>query len=101
MYGNALILELRKQGLLVEPNATLHVYYSGIPVGSCIADLIVENLVAVELKALEAIYPGHLAQLRAYMKTSGHELGLVINFGPARVDVKRVIESRVQLRKGG
>lgn len=100
VYRNAMVVELRSEGLTVQPEATLTVHYRGQPIGTCFADLLVENLVVVELKAKEGIRPGHEMQCLAYLRTSGHETGLVLNFGPVRVDVKRMINSR-GVRKSG
>jgi len=93
VYRNALALEIAKEGLTARIEAPLRVHYGGIAVGTCFADLIVEEIVVVEIKAQEAILPGHKAQVRAYLRCSGHVTGLVVNFGPVRVDVKRVDET--------
>ena len=74
--------------------------YEGCDVGICDADLIVDEAVVVETKAKEAILPGHRGQLRAYLRTAGYETGLVVNFGPVRVDVNRVVETPVRRRSG-
>lgn len=97
VYKTALVYELRQAGIQVKPNCPLQVHYREIIAGDCYADLVVEGVVAVELKAQESILPGHMLQLRAYMRTSGIKVGLLINFGPTQVDVKRVIESVAQV----
>lgn len=97
---NALALELRKMGHRVLVDAPLRVDYQGNDVGICDADLIVDETVVVETKAKEAILPGHRVQPRAYLRTAGYEIGLVINFGPVRVDVNRAVETRVRRRSG-
>ncbi|MCE9584023.1 MAG: GxxExxY protein [Planctomycetes bacterium] len=90
VYRNGLALELTDMGLRAKVEVPLTVLLRGAPVGHCSADLVVEGVVAVETKAQEAILPGHLAQLRAYLRCSGLPAGLVMNFGPSRVDVRRV-----------
>lgn len=100
IYRNALALELRKMGHRVLIEVPLRVDYEGNDVGRCDADLIVDDIVVVETKATEAIQPGHRLQLRAYLRTAGYEIGLVLNFGPMRVDVNRVEETRVRRRSG-
>lgn len=94
VYRNALALELAGEGIRSIPEVPLGVKYNGLPVGSCFADLVVESIVVVEVKAQEAILPGHLLQLHAYLRCSGLETGLVINFGPKRVDVRRVAATK-------
>ncbi|MCC6740834.1 MAG: GxxExxY protein [Planctomycetia bacterium] len=91
VYRNALAHELEAEGLSVRVEPSFPVEYSGITVGFCRADLVVENLVVVETKAQEAILPGHRAQLGAYLRCSGCDAGLVVNFGPEKVEVKRVV----------
>ncbi|MCO6450548.1 MAG: GxxExxY protein [Caldilineales bacterium] len=83
VYENALVHELRKRGMTVEQQAPLPVYYDGVQVGEYYADIIVNNLVILELKAAEAISPVHTTQLINYLKASIIEVGLVLNFGPS------------------
>ena len=94
VYRNALALELEKEGFGVRIEVPIQVQYQGTVVSNCFADLIVERLVVVETKAKDALLPGHLSQLRAYLRSSGIEAGLALNFGPAKVDVKRADWSR-------
>ena len=89
IYRDALALELSGEGLHVRVEAPITVHYNGVALGTCAADLIVERTVVAELKAQEAILPGHMAQLRAYLRSSGHPAGIVINFGPVKVEMKR------------
>ncbi|MBI2920811.1 MAG: GxxExxY protein [Planctomycetes bacterium] len=100
VYRNALALELKKLGRTVRIEVRLTVEHDGTPVGICKADLIVEEVVAVETKAQEALLPGHVTQLRAYLRSSPWETGLVLNFGPVRVEVKRVEETKLGRRSG-
>jgi GxxExxY protein len=93
IYENALAHELAKQGLGVERQRMLPVVYDGIPVGEHRADLIVEGRVVVELKSVSGISDQHMAQLMSTMKAAGAKVGLLINFGEARLvdGVRRVI----------
>ena len=100
VYRNSLALEIAKEGLRCRTEVALRVKYGGINVGTCFADLIVEDTVVVETKAQEAILPGHLAQLRACLRCSGHEAGLVINFGPVRVNLRREDETPAARKSG-
>jgi len=93
IYENALAHELAKEGLSVERQRILPVVYDGIPVGQHRADLIVEGKVVVELKSVGDISDQHVAQLMSTMKAAGSKVGLLINFGEARLvdGVRRVI----------
>ena len=68
-------------------------YYRDIVVGEYTADLLVEDLVVVELKAIKAFDDIHLAQCLNYLKATGLKVGLLINFGGRTVQVKRVVNS--------
>lgn len=90
VYENALVHEMRKQGLSVTQQVPLDVYYDGVVVGHYIADIIVENCVLIELKATEGIVDAHIAQALNYLATTGLPLCLILNFGTAKVQIKRV-----------
>ena len=82
VYQNALYKELLRSGLKCEPQKKIEVYYKGEVVGLYYADILVEGVVILELKAVEDITPGHEAQLMNYLKATGIEVGLILNFGP-------------------
>lgn len=82
VYENALAINLTELGLSVVPQQHLYVYYHGQRVGEYIADLIVNKVVLLELKAAEKIAEDHAAQLLNYLKATNIEVGLVLNFGP-------------------
>jgi len=82
VYENAMTLELRRLGLQVAQQESINVYYAGEVVGSYVADLIVEDVVLVELKATKEISPAHEAQLLNYLRATPFEVGLLLNFGP-------------------
>ena len=94
-YEAHLTHELRKQNFRVAQQAGLPVIYDGekIELGYRI-DLIVENLVVVEIKCVEAINPVHQAQLLSYIRLSGRHIGLLINFHVAhlRDGIKRMVD---------
>ena len=96
-YEACLAHELRKQGLEVAQRVGLPVIYDGekIDLGYRI-DLIVEDLVIVEIKSVEAIHPVHQAQLLSYLRLSGRNLGLLINFHVAhlRDGIKRMVDGK-------
>jgi GxxExxY protein len=90
VYGNALTVELRRRGVRVERNVPFEIFYRGVSVGRYVADLVVDGKVVVETKAAKAIDPAHRAQLLNYLRASGLEVGLVMNFGSS-VQFKRVV----------
>ena len=93
VYENALVYELRKQGLRVEQQRPIEVLYDGVIVGNYQADLLVEESVITELKAVTALNMVHFAQCMNYLKATGLTLGLLINFGNPKVEVKRVVRN--------
>ena len=82
VYENALAYELRRRGLHAEPQQQLNVLYDGVIVGEYFADLLVEHVVVLELKAADAIDESHTAQLINYLKATKCEVGFMMNFGP-------------------
>ena len=90
VYENALKIELTKAGLLVEQQHPITVLYDEEIVGDYVADLLVEREVIVEIKAVKKIEGIHLAQCLNYLKATGLKVGLLINFGNTRVQVKRI-----------
>jgi GxxExxY protein len=95
IYENALVHRLRKQGLKVEQQHPLTVYdEDGTILGEYFADLFVEDCLIVELKAVKATTDEHVAQLLGYLTSSRIETGLLINFGSARLYVKKYLMTR-------
>jgi GxxExxY protein len=90
VYRNALLLQLRKVGLQVAPEQEVLVRYLGEEVGRHRLDLLVEGTVVLELKAVADLAAVHYEQMRSYLRASGLEVGLLINFGRERWDVRRV-----------
>ncbi len=90
VYEISLMKELKSIGLEVERQKKLDVYYKSELVGMFYADLLVERKIIVELKVAKAIHPAHQAQLINYLKATGLEVGLILNFGHAKLDFKRV-----------
>lgn len=85
-YQACLAHELRKRGFLAETQVPLPVVYEGekLDLGYRL-DLLVESLVIVEIKCVEAIHPVHKAQLLSYLRLSGRKVGLLINFHVAHL----------------
>jgi GxxExxY protein len=94
VYENALAHELRKKGFRVEQQRKIPVHYDGIIVGEYYSDLFVEDNVMVELKAINALEDVHKAQCLHYLKATGLEICLLINFGTQKVQIKRIINSQ-------
>lgn len=90
VYENALRHELRKGGWHVEQQQALKVVYDSVAVGEYVADLIVEGAVLVELKAVRALDDVHTAQVLNYLKATELKVGLLLNFGTPRVEVRRL-----------
>jgi GxxExxY protein len=91
-YENALSLKLQERGLKVEQQKCLPVVLDGRVVGEQIVDVVVESLVLVEIKAVQALSKTHESQILGYLKNTRFELGLLINFGD-RVEFKRFVYS--------
>ena len=81
VYENALLYELRNQGLDCEKQKPIKVYYEQIQVGEYYADIIVNECIILELKAAESIAEEHEFQLINYLKATEIEIGLLLNFG--------------------
>jgi GxxExxY protein len=93
VYERALALELQKRGLSVQAQTEIEVRYKGSIVGTYYADLLVNDVVLCEVKAVDALTTAHQAQLLNYLKATGVQVGLLLNFGSRRVEVKRMIFS--------
>ena len=91
VYENALAIELKQNGLSVKQQHAVNVFYNGNPVGDYTADLLVEDKVIVELKAVKMLDETHSAQCMNYLKATGLKICLLVNFGKPRVDIKRIV----------
>ena len=91
VYENALMHELRKCGLHAVQQRPVEVYYDDIRVGTYAADMVVEDEVILELKAVAAFDAIHYAQLLNYLKATGLRTGLLLNFGTPKLGIKRVV----------
>jgi GxxExxY protein len=90
VYLNAMYIELTAMGFKVEKEKKILVYYLGNVVGDYQADLIVEDVIAVELKAIDTLVEENEHQLVNYLKATTLEIGLLLNFGK-KPQVKRKI----------
>jgi GxxExxY protein len=90
IYKNALEIELRENGITCNSEVPLNVSYHGQVIGDYFADIVVDNKIIVEIKAVSDLMPAHEVQLVNYLKATGLHVGLLINFGQS-VKVKRRI----------
>ncbi len=89
VYENALALELRAAGLAVEQQRGMSVTYNGALVGEYFVDLLVEDAVLIELKTVRTL---DRAQCINYLRATGKNLCLLINFAAPRVEIQRVVQ---------
>ena len=89
VYEKSMVIALREEGLKCESQVPLYVQFRGKLVGEFFADLVVENSVLLELKTVKSIAPEHIAQVLNYLKTTEIPVGMLINFGKAKVEYRR------------
>lgn len=89
VYENALAHELRKNGMTVQQQYAVEVRYDGVTVGEYVADLLIEGVLLVELKAIRQLDNVHEAQCLNYLKATGLKTCLLLNFGHPRIEIKR------------
>ena len=82
IYVKALMIELNRRGIKVNDELPIQVYYLGQIIGEYYADIIVNELVILEIKAVKSLAVEHEAQLLNYLKATPYEVGLLLNFGP-------------------
>ncbi len=95
IYEAALVVELKRAGLRVEQQKPLPIFYREVMVGEHRLDLLVEDKIVVELKAISELEDLHFAIVRSYLKAAGLEHGLLLNFAAMPLTVKRVIYQSV------
>ena len=93
VYENALANELRGAGLAVVQQCGVKVHYNDVVVGEYFADLLVEDVLVVELKAVKALDDTHRMQCTNYLKATGLQLCLLLNFGKPRLEIKRMVHA--------
>ena len=91
IYQNALIIELKAMGLRCETEKVVEIFYRNKKVGEHRLDLVIDDKVIVELKAVAEFHPAHQAQVISYLKATGSKIALLVNFGKDKVDYKRII----------
>ena len=93
VYQNALYLELKSRGFHVEAQKQIKVYYKNVAVGEYYADLIVNDLIILELKATEVVVKEFEFQLINYLRATEIEIGLLLNFGAKPEFRRRIFEN--------
>ncbi len=92
IYEKCLLIELRKAGLKAESQQAITVCYENQIVSDIVADIIVKDSVILELKSVRRLAKVHEVQLVNYLVATGKEIGLLLNFGEQRVEVKRKVK---------
>jgi len=90
-YERALAITLQKRGFNAVAQLGIQVSFEGQVIGNYIADLIVNELVLVEIKAADALCSAHEAQVMNYLKATKYEVGLILNFGAEKPEFKRLV----------
>jgi len=88
VYENAMLIELKKEGIPASPQFPIQVAYENEVIGEYFADILVDHKVIVEVKAAKILTAENEAQLLNYLKATHMEVGLLLNFGP-RPEIKR------------
>ena len=99
VYENAMAIELRKMGFKVNKQKNIKVYYESEEVGDYFADLLIDDLIIVELKATEGICENHEAQLTNYLKATTIELGLLLNFGKKPEFKRKIFHNHLKIKQ--
>ncbi|MDI6792435.1 MAG: GxxExxY protein [bacterium] len=93
VYEKCLLIELRKVGLQAEAQQPIKVFYDGELVGEFVADIVVNDTIILELKSVRQIISVHEVQLVNYLVATGKHVGLLLNFGEKKVEVKRKVKN--------
>lgn len=91
VYEKCLLIELQKAGLVADAQVPISVHYDGQIVGESVADIIVDDTVIVELKSVRRTATAHESQLVNYLVATGKPVGLLINSGEQKVDIRRKV----------
>lgn len=99
VYEKALLFELRERGLKAENQVPVKVVYKDKNVGKYFIDILVESQIIIELKAVEYLSKIHEAQMLNYLKATGFEIGLLVNFTHPQAEIKRYIFNKNQNKR--
>ncbi len=92
VYQASLAHELKLRGIPFKEQVHLPVKYKGTLVGEYIADFVIDDKIIIELKAVSTIIPAHQAQAMNYLAATGYKLAIVLNFGSASLQQKRIVK---------
>jgi len=98
VYLRALLVALAQAGLKAETQKPLTVMFRGQSVGDFFPDIIVEDTILLELKAVKALAPEHLAQVMNYLKATGIEVGFLLNFGAPKLEISTLRKSVLKVK---
>jgi GxxExxY protein len=99
VYEKSLLIEFARQDIKAVAQQDLTVYYAGQSVGEFRVDVLVDDRIILEIKSVQQLAPAHELQLVNYLVATHHDMGLLINFGPTKVDVKRKYRTLAQLKQ--
>ena len=91
LYENALMILFQKNGINVQTQVPYEVEFENQIIGNYFADIVIENKIVLEIKAIKRISDLHKAQTINYLKASGLKLGIILNFGEGKLTSERVI----------
>ncbi|MHC4167023.1 MAG: GxxExxY protein [Planctomycetota bacterium] len=91
VYENALMILFEREGIPAKQQAPADVYFQSKVVGQYFADILVDNKLILELKAVDIIADIHKAQILNYLRATGMKLGLILNFAKPRLEYKRLV----------
>ena len=96
VYEKALLIALRDRGLKAESQVAVRVSFRNQAVGEFFADIVIEDLIIIELKAVRGIAVEHVAQVLNYLRATGKEVGLLVNFGTKKLEYRR-FNNRIEI----
>lgn len=91
IYHRAMEVALTHRGIPFEKEKRVHVFFEGVDLGVQKLDLVASNEIILELKAVKAFEDVHFAQVRSYLKATGHHVGLLLNFNAITLAIKRIV----------
>ena len=91
VYENALILELRKQGLRSRSHVPVKVKYKGVDVGEYFADVVVEDQIVIDIMTVDAVQKTHKVDLINILRATNYKIGLIVNFINQKAEIHRIV----------
>ncbi len=91
VYENALILELRKQGLRSRSHVPVKVKYKGVDVGEYFADVVVEDQIVIDIMTVDAVQKAHKVDLINILRATNYKIGLIVNFINQKAEIHRIV----------